>query len=290
MGVNLSAFIHYCWRAERKTLLNLLPPLLGFLICAYLWWSLSVPGAHRRLRLAVDRHRLRRVEDQGLPQADRVPRGERRVGAAGAGEGEEMSQPLVRSVAAGIALAACAASARATEPRAPFCVAERHEGRRRPHLRRRRRRAARQRGPRPGGRRAPRHLLRPGQLDLAAPAARRVARVARPRPRARQPRDLPPLPAEGPGRDWVPNEYALESYTVRRIADEAAAMNTTLLASTARRRGASPTTAATPRPAASPTSTRSGRCSSRPASARTGSSRTRARSTCTRCRAGWCRT
>lgn len=33
-----------------------------------------------------------------------------------------------------------------------------------------------------------------------------------------------------PGRDWVPNEYALESYTVRRIADEAGAMNTTLFA------------------------------------------------------------
>jgi peptidoglycan/xylan/chitin deacetylase (PgdA/CDA1 family) len=33
-----------------------------------------------------------------------------------------------------------------------------------------------------------------------------------------------------PGRDWVPAEYALESYSVRRIADEAQAMNTTLLA------------------------------------------------------------
>ncbi len=33
-----------------------------------------------------------------------------------------------------------------------------------------------------------------------------------------------------PGREWVPPEYALESYTVRRITDEAAAMNTTLLA------------------------------------------------------------
>jgi len=44
MGVNLSALIHYFWRAERKTALNLLPPLLGFLICAYLWWSLSWPA------------------------------------------------------------------------------------------------------------------------------------------------------------------------------------------------------------------------------------------------------
>jgi len=44
MGVNLSALIHYWWRAERKTALNLLPPLLGFLICGYLWWSLSWPA------------------------------------------------------------------------------------------------------------------------------------------------------------------------------------------------------------------------------------------------------
>ena len=44
MGVNLSALLHYWWRAERRTLLNLLPPLLGFLICGYLWWSLSWPA------------------------------------------------------------------------------------------------------------------------------------------------------------------------------------------------------------------------------------------------------
>ncbi len=44
MGVNLSALLHYWWRAERKTALNLLPPLLGFLICGYLWWSLSWPA------------------------------------------------------------------------------------------------------------------------------------------------------------------------------------------------------------------------------------------------------
>jgi putrescine importer len=44
MGVNLSALLHYWWRAEKKTLVNLVPPLLGFLICAYLWWSLSWPA------------------------------------------------------------------------------------------------------------------------------------------------------------------------------------------------------------------------------------------------------
>ena len=37
-------------------------------------------------------------------------------------------------------------------------------------------------------------------------------------------------PATGPEREWVKPEYALESYTVERIRDEIAAMNTTLLA------------------------------------------------------------
>jgi len=37
-------------------------------------------------------------------------------------------------------------------------------------------------------------------------------------------------PASGPEREWVKPEYALEGYTVERIRDEIAAMNTTLLA------------------------------------------------------------
>jgi peptidoglycan/xylan/chitin deacetylase (PgdA/CDA1 family) len=37
-------------------------------------------------------------------------------------------------------------------------------------------------------------------------------------------------PAVGPVREWVRPEYQLESYTVERIRDEAAAMDTTLLA------------------------------------------------------------
>ena len=44
MGVNLAALVHYWWRAERRTLWNLLPPLFGFLICGFLWWSLSWPA------------------------------------------------------------------------------------------------------------------------------------------------------------------------------------------------------------------------------------------------------
>jgi len=44
MGVNLSALVHYWWRAPVKKLVNLLPPLFGFLICLYLWVSLSTPA------------------------------------------------------------------------------------------------------------------------------------------------------------------------------------------------------------------------------------------------------
>jgi len=41
MGVNLAAFMRYYVRAEKKTLGNLLPPLLGFFICLALWIGLS---------------------------------------------------------------------------------------------------------------------------------------------------------------------------------------------------------------------------------------------------------
>jgi hypothetical protein len=41
MGVNLAAFMRYYVRAPKKTLANLLPPALGFLICFLLWVSLS---------------------------------------------------------------------------------------------------------------------------------------------------------------------------------------------------------------------------------------------------------
>jgi amino acid transporter len=44
MGVNWSAFVHYYVRAERKRLLNLVPPLLGFVICLYIWLSLRTPA------------------------------------------------------------------------------------------------------------------------------------------------------------------------------------------------------------------------------------------------------
>lgn len=41
MGVNTSAFVHYYLRGARKTLWNFLPPLLGFVVCFYLWYSLG---------------------------------------------------------------------------------------------------------------------------------------------------------------------------------------------------------------------------------------------------------
>jgi amino acid transporter len=41
MGVNLSAFFRYFVRSEKKTVLNFVLPLLGFLLCLYVWWSLS---------------------------------------------------------------------------------------------------------------------------------------------------------------------------------------------------------------------------------------------------------
>jgi putrescine importer len=44
MGVNAAAFARYFVRAERRTLGNLLPPLLGFAVCFYIWLSLRTPA------------------------------------------------------------------------------------------------------------------------------------------------------------------------------------------------------------------------------------------------------
>jgi amino acid transporter len=41
MGVNASSFVRYFLRGERKTVWNFLPPLLGFVVCLYLWVSLG---------------------------------------------------------------------------------------------------------------------------------------------------------------------------------------------------------------------------------------------------------
>jgi amino acid transporter len=44
MGVNAAAFVRYYLRAAEKNLANLLPPVLGFLICGYMWLSLRPPA------------------------------------------------------------------------------------------------------------------------------------------------------------------------------------------------------------------------------------------------------
>jgi putrescine importer len=41
MGVNVSAFLHYYLRSERKSFWNFISPLMGFAVCAYLWVSLG---------------------------------------------------------------------------------------------------------------------------------------------------------------------------------------------------------------------------------------------------------
>lgn len=41
MGVNLCALLHGYVRAARKSLWGLCPPVIGFAVCAYLWWSLG---------------------------------------------------------------------------------------------------------------------------------------------------------------------------------------------------------------------------------------------------------
>jgi putrescine importer len=42
MGVNASTFVRYFLRSEKKRLLPFLLPLLGFLVCLYLWFSLDI--------------------------------------------------------------------------------------------------------------------------------------------------------------------------------------------------------------------------------------------------------
>jgi len=44
MGVNAAAFVRYYVRAPEKKLVNLLPPVLGFLVCLLLWLNLSRPA------------------------------------------------------------------------------------------------------------------------------------------------------------------------------------------------------------------------------------------------------
>jgi putrescine importer len=44
MGVNAASFVRYYVRADEKKIGNMLVPVLGFLICAFIWWNLSPPA------------------------------------------------------------------------------------------------------------------------------------------------------------------------------------------------------------------------------------------------------
>jgi amino acid transporter len=44
MGVNLAAFARYFVRADKKGVGTFVLPLLGFAICAFLWWNLNLPA------------------------------------------------------------------------------------------------------------------------------------------------------------------------------------------------------------------------------------------------------
>jgi hypothetical protein len=44
MGVNAASFMRYYVHATEKKLINLIPPILGFLVCLLLWLNLSWPA------------------------------------------------------------------------------------------------------------------------------------------------------------------------------------------------------------------------------------------------------
>jgi putrescine importer len=44
MGVNAASFMRYFVRANEKSIGNFLVPVLGFLICGFIWWNLSPPA------------------------------------------------------------------------------------------------------------------------------------------------------------------------------------------------------------------------------------------------------
>ena len=92
MGVNLAAFVHYYLARPQQDRFPPRPaaPRLRDLRLPVVEPELA--GAPRRVRLAGERRRLRRVEDQGLQQADRVPGSRRELTA------RESSALVVRSL------------------------------------------------------------------------------------------------------------------------------------------------------------------------------------------------
>jgi putrescine importer len=46
MGVNASSFVHYFLKKKERTIFNFAVPLVGFVVCGLLWWSLSAPAKY----------------------------------------------------------------------------------------------------------------------------------------------------------------------------------------------------------------------------------------------------
>ena len=44
IGVNASSFVHYFWKGAERTTFNFAVPLVGFVVCSFLWWGLSTPA------------------------------------------------------------------------------------------------------------------------------------------------------------------------------------------------------------------------------------------------------
>jgi amino acid transporter len=44
MGVNAAAFVHYFLRGGKKNFLDFFMPVSGFVVCGFIWWSLSPPA------------------------------------------------------------------------------------------------------------------------------------------------------------------------------------------------------------------------------------------------------
>ncbi len=68
MGVNAAAFVRYYLHEDQKKLSNLLPPVLGFIICFLLWISLSPESPRLRRDLDGGRNCGRRMEDERFPR------------------------------------------------------------------------------------------------------------------------------------------------------------------------------------------------------------------------------
>ena len=66
MGVNAAAFMRYYVREKQKKLGNLIPPVIGFAVCAVLWWNLSTKA---RIGRKLDRMLAGRVGDREQHEA-----------------------------------------------------------------------------------------------------------------------------------------------------------------------------------------------------------------------------